>query len=142
MEADKLIDIATTLETEAIESKSQIKCRKPQHCAVLTANRSGFLRLAASCLRAAAEPIMEADCRSKPVEIISPHDQVVDADSDVVICLLQRMETWPELNEYIEARKKRALKNDRPAILACGILGFALLFVIVTGIMTIMQWFR
>ncbi len=142
MNDDKLIEIATSLEATVIDSKSQIKCCKPEHCAALTANRSGFVRLAALCLRTAAEPIPEGECRSKPIEIASQHDQVVDHASDVIICFLQRMETWPETNEYIEARKKRALRNDRPALLACGIVGFAILFVIILGISTIIGWFR
>lgn len=142
MDDDELIRIAAALEAEVTDSKSQIKCFKPQHCGGLTANRPGFLRLAASCLRAAAEPILDGDCRSKPVEIPRPHDQVVDDDSDITLCLLQRMETWPEPNEYLEARKKRAFKNDKLALLTCGVVGFAILFVIIAGVTAIVGWFH
>lgn len=142
MNSKRLIEIASTLENDAANSTTHIKNCKPQHLVGLTANRAGFLRLAASCLRAAAEPIAEDECRSKPIEILQPHDQVVDDDSDSIICFLQRMEVWPEPNEYIEARRKRAIKNDRWALLTCSVVGFVLLSVIVAGIMAILSWFR
>lgn len=142
MNDDRLIEIATSLEADAVDSKTQIKRCKPQHLVGLTANRAGFLRLAAACLRSAAEPIRHDDCRSKPVEISRPHDHIVDDDTDSVICFLQRMETWPEPNEHIEARKRRAHKNDGWALLTCGIIGFVLLFFIVAGVMSVISWFR
>ena len=142
MDDNQLIEIATSLEDETADAKTHIKRCKPQHLVCLTGNRAGFLRLAASCLRAAAAPIVEDDCRSRPVEILEPHKQIVDDESDCIICFLQRMETWPELNEFIEARKKRALKNDRWALLTCGVVGFVILFVIVAGITAIAGWFR
>ena len=132
---DKLIEIARSFEADAVDSKTHIKSCKPQHLVGLTANRAGFLRLAASCLRAATEPIVDDDCRSKPVDISQPHEHVVDDDTDSVICFLQRMERWPEPNEYIEARKRRARKNDRWALLTCGIVGFVVLLFIVAGVM-------
>ena len=55
---DKLIEIARSFEADAVDSKTHIKSCKPQHLVGLTANRAGFLRLAASCLRAATEPIV------------------------------------------------------------------------------------
>ena len=143
IDADRLIEIAATLEDNAVDSKTHIKQCKPKHLVGLTANRAGFLRLAASCLRAAAEPIVEDDCRSKPVSISEPHDHFfVDDDSGSIIEFLQRMETWPEPLEYVEARKKRASKNDRWALFTCGIIGFVILFVIVAGVTAIVGWFR
>ena len=142
MDDNQLIEIAASLEDETADAKTHIKRCKPQHLVGLTANRDGFLRLAASCLRAAAAPIVEDDCRSKPVAISEPHEQVVDDDSDCIICFLQRMETWPEPDECIETRKKRARKNDRVALLTCGVVGFVLLFVIVAGISAIVGWFQ
>ena len=59
MDDDKLIEIARSFEADAVDSKTHIKNCKPQHLVGLTANRAGFLRLAASCLRAATEPIVD-----------------------------------------------------------------------------------
>ena len=143
MDDNQLIEIATSLEDDTAEAKTHIKRCKPQHLVGLTANRAGFLRLAASCLRAAAAPVLEDDCRSTPVELLEPpHQQIVDDDSDCIIGFLQRMETWPEPNEFIEARKKRALRNDRWTLLTCGVVGFVILSVIVAGITAIAGWFR
>ena len=113
MDDDRLIKIATTLEGDAVDSKTHIKQCKPLHLVGVTANRAGFLRLAASCIHAAAKPIFEDDCRSKPMEISQPHGHIIDGDSDSIICFLQLMETWPEPKKSIDARKKRALKSDR-----------------------------
>jgi hypothetical protein len=142
MDDKQLNEIATLFEVEAADAKTHIERCKPQHLVGLTANRAGFLRLAASCLRAAAEPLNEEDCRSKPLQILEPHEQVVDNDSDCIICFLQRMEVWPEPKEFIEARKKRTQKYDRWAILTCGVVGFIVLFVIVAGISAIATWLR
>jgi len=142
MDDSQLIDIATSLEDDAVDAKTQIKQYKPQHLIGMTANRASFLRLAASCIRAAAAPIVEGDCRSRPAEISDSHEQVIDDDSDCAICALQRMETWPEPSEFIKARKKRALRGDRVALFACSVVGVVIFFVIVAGIMAIVGWFQ
>jgi hypothetical protein len=142
MDDNQLNEIATLLEVDAADAKTHIIRCKPQHLVGLTANRAGFLRLAASCLRAAAAPLIEGDCRSRPVHILEPHEQVVDNDSDCIICFLQRMEVWPEPKEFIKARTKRTLRNDRWALLTCAVVGFIVLFVIVAGITAIASWFR
>ena len=142
MDDNQLIALAASLEAESAEAKTHIKRCNPHQMASLTANRAGFMRLAASCLQAAAAPIAEEDYRSRAMQILPPHDQIVDHDSDLIIGFLQRMETWPESNEYLEARKKRALRNDNLALLTCGVMASILLFIIVAGITAIAGWFR
>lgn len=143
MDENRLIEIAASLEDLSADAKTRLQRCKPPHCVALTANREGFLRLAVSCLRAAAAPIPENDCRSAPLELTEPpHHQVADDDSDCIIAFLQRMETWPEPMELMEARDKRARQNDRWALVTCGVVGFVILLVLIAGFAAILGWVR
>ena len=88
------------------------------------ANRTACIRFAAAFLRAATTPIIDDDCRGKPIPV----------DVKTFSCIIQRMETWPEPEQCREDRKRKAWRNDRIALIGCGLVTFILLFLIGPGV--------
>lgn len=137
MDDQELLSLAASLEALADQSLARVQRAEPARVIGVTANRSGFLRLAAWCLRAAVEPIKLGTGRSRPVQVTLPHGNVVRDETDLVLGFLERQEDWPS-PEVMAARGRR---RDRFALLSCAILGLVLLFVFSVGIATIVGWF-
>lgn len=132
MDDDELLDIASRLEsaTDNDAARSQLSAGKPWLW--LTGNRAALLRFAAAFVRAAAAPIPDDDCRAEPT--ILKHRQINDAKTDYTLGAAQRIDEFPENPDVIADRKRSAWQNDRGALLGCGIVGFLLLSLLLSGI--------
>ena len=139
MDDDEIRQIIDVLERQAEQDagKSRLLEAKPERCTYLLANRSGLLRWATVMLRAAIEPIVEDERRSKPISLADLQNQVCDSMSDCWLAFVQRMETWPEPAESIGERKRRAWWRDRVALFTCGIVATILIVVFCAGVMTL-----
>jgi hypothetical protein len=135
----QLIDSLRELE-QPEQCRSHIVVGRPANMIFITANQAGFIRIARACLEAASHPIEENDCRSEPVSLMTGDEQVMLGPHDLVFGYLQRMETWPEPNEFIKERESRARKADRMALLGCGFVIF-LGCSLVAGIVSLFSWF-
>jgi hypothetical protein len=132
MDDDELLDIASRLESASDDdaAHSQLSAGKPWLW--LTGNRDALLRFAAAFLRAAAAPIPDDECRAEPS--ILEHRQITDAKTDYTLGAAQRIDDFPENPEVIAARKRRAWDNDGCALIGCGVVGFVILSLLLSGI--------
>jgi hypothetical protein len=139
MNDQRIQEIIKTIEEEEAEGEARSRFFRgsPPEGVFLTANRAALLKLASTFLRAAQEPIREDDCRSKPVELDSDLHQCRESKSDQWLGFVQRMETWPEPKEAIAERRRRAWRQDRVALLGCGIVAFVLLNILAVGVVAI-----
>jgi hypothetical protein len=132
MDDDELLDIASKLESASDNdaAHSQLSTGKPWLW--LTGNRDALLRFAVAFIRAAAAPISDDDCRAEPT--ILEHRQINDAKTDYILGAAQRIDEFPENPDVIANRKRSAWQNDRGALLGCGIVGFIVLSILLSGI--------
>lgn len=135
MDNEELRRIADIIESTADLGGATSKLDQGKSPALrLTANRAGFLRLAAMFLHAATLTIPDDDCRSKPLAVDQRLEQIGGTDADRFIAFAQRMETWPEAEAMIEQRKRRTLKNDLLPLLGCGLVAFVVLLFFMIGV--------
>jgi hypothetical protein len=133
MDDEEILDIASNLESasDAATAQSQLFAGKPGLW--LHGNRDALIRMAAAFLRAAASPIPDNECCGEPS--ILQHRQICNAKSDYGLTGVQRINEFPENPDVIAARRRRAWHNDRFFFLGCAVVGFAILFLLVSGIM-------
>ena len=139
MNDDHIRQVIVTLDAEiadAGDARVHFEQVKPPYCILATANRAGLLRLARTSLLAALEPMIADDCRSRPM-----HDpdlvQVREGKSDRFLGFIERMEAWPEPVELIQERRRKAYRQDRFALLGCGVVACVLLTVFMAGLIAI-----
>lgn len=134
---DELLDIASKLESgfDSDAACSQLSGEKPWLC--LTGNRDALLKIATALLRAAAAPIPDDESRSKPTFI--EHRQINVTNTDYVLVVADRIDSFPENPAKIARRKHRAWANDRIGLIGCGLVGFVVLSLLLSGI--VFWWF-
>ena len=91
-----------------------------------------FLRFAAAFVRAAAAPIPENECRAEPS--LLEHRQINSTKTDYVFGAAQQIDEFPENPDIIADRKRRDWRNDRGALIGCGVVGFIILSLLLSGI--------
>jgi len=134
MDDAELRIIADSLEASVgDDAESQLTQGKP--FLWLTANRSGCIHFAISALRAATAPVPDGECRADP--LLLEHKQINDAKSDYILGGIQRINEFPENQEAIAERKRKACRNDRVALLGCGFVGFVILFLVMIGVLAL-----
>ena len=136
MDNSELLSIAESLETLASDPKSHMPHCNPPHVVGLIANRDGFFRMAALCLRAACAPMPEDTNLSRPIEPSEQHEQIVAAKHDVTIGFMRRRDDWPEANAYIDELAKAQRKSDRFALFGCA----GVVIVAILGIVAVATW--
>ena len=136
MDETDLLAIAKSLEAQASEPKSHMGHCNPQHMVGLIANRDGFLRFAALCLRAASAPITNDSELSRPVEPCEQHEQIIAAKNDVMVGFTRRREEWPETNAYIDSLVESRRRSDRFALFGCA----AVVILVILGVVFLATW--
>lgn len=132
MDDDELLDIASKLESASDNDAAHSRLSAGKPWLWLTGNRDALLRFAAAFIRAAAAPIPDDECRAEPT--ILEHRQINDAKTDYTLGAAQRIDEFPENPEVIAERKRGAWRNDRGALLGCGIVGFILFSILISAI--------
>ena len=136
MDKTDLLSIAKSLESQVTDPKSHIGHCNPQHMVGLIANRDGFLRFAALCLRAASAPIANDSELSRPIEPCEQHEQIIAAKNDVMVGFARRREEWPETNAYIESLVESRRRSDRLALFGCA----AFVILVILGVAFLTTW--
>ena len=98
----------------------------------VTGNREGLIDVALATLKAAVAPMVEKDGRSRPMAVSLSAGHAIDNPVDFTLCLVERIDDWPEPPEKTAERKKQVLQRDRIALLGCAVISI-LLFLIVYG---------
>ena len=136
MDETDLLSVAKSLEAQANDPKSHMGHCNPPHMVGLVANRDGFLRFAALCLRAASSPIANDSELSRPVEPSEQHEQIVAAKNDVMIGFARRREEWPETNAYIDTMVESRRRSDRFALFGCA----TVVVLVILGVVFLTTW--
>ncbi len=132
MEDEELLAMASKLESsfDFDAAQSQLSLGKPWMW--LTGNRDSLLLLATSFIRAAAAAIPENECRAAPV--YPEHQQICIAKTDQILHAIQRIDCLPENAQVVARKKREAWCNDAVELLTCGLLGFTLLMLSISGV--------
>lgn len=99
----------------------------------LSGNRSGLIALARALLLAAAGPVSASDHR----ELVQMEEEdvwVLDRPNDVAITYIEHRDVVPPSPEELERESDAAWRNDRGWLLGCAVIGFMLLFLMVSGV--------
>lgn len=136
MDETDLLLIAESIETQASDPKSHMGHCSPPHMVGLIANRDGFLRLAALCLRAASAPIENDSEFSRPIEPCEQHEQIIAAKNDVVVGFARRREQWPETSAYIDSLVEARRRSDKFMLLGCA----AFIILVILGVVSLTTW--
>jgi len=132
MDDDELLDIASKLESVSDNDAAQSQLSTGKPWLWLTGNRDALFRFAAAFVRAAAAPIPDDECRAEPT--ILEHRQINNNKTDYTLGAAQRIDEFPENPDVIAERKRNAWRNDRGALLGCGVVGFILLSILISAI--------
>lgn len=112
------------------EPRSHAWIEKPTNYVGLMANKAGLVSLARAFLLAAVSP----DAGPRLTSIDEPHLQVMKSKDDVAIGWIQQADVVPIPQEDIEARQREAWRNDRFFLLGCSLIGFVVLFLVISGL--------
>ena len=132
MDDAELRQIADALDVAADEPAPKPQISQTNSLLWVTVNRTACLRFGAAFIRAATEPIIEGDCRAKPISI--DHEQVCESETDSTIGAIQRIDKLPDSPDSRAWQKPGARRNDRVALLGCAVVGFVVMFLTVSGI--------
>ncbi len=132
MDDEDLLEIASKLEASFDYDNAQSRLLLAKPWMWLTGNRDSLLLFAVDFLRAAGTTIPENECRAAPVFL--KHEQFCDLKTDQVHYAVQRIDQFPENNTVIAERRRRAWNNEAASLLACGFLGFTVIFLLISGI--------
>lgn len=132
MDDDELLDIASKLSSASDASKAQSQLSPGKPWLWLTGNRDALLQFAAAFVRAAASTIPKDGCRADP-QIID-HRQISDGKTDYILGAAQRIDEFPESADIFADKKRREWHKDRLGLLGCALVGFVILFLLLSGI--------
>ena len=133
MDDEQLKELASQLESCTNLDVAESKLSEGKPCMWLTGNRDALLHIASQLIRAAAEPILDDECRAELVQLLQ--NQITESATDHVLGMVQRIDTFPENPNVIAQRKRSALRNDRGCLIGCAVVGFIVLSVIGAGIL-------
>lgn len=137
MDESQLIALAERLEAENDLSDARSHWRRghPADALVPVANRAGFVRLAAWCLRAAASPPENTE-DFKPVILDKSLFQVRNDKQDFEIPFMQRSETLPG---PATKPSKPMIPQTQIEVLGCIAALAGMIFVFVLGVRSLLE---
>jgi hypothetical protein len=140
MDDDKLRMILAELNDQLTggEARSQITIAKPACYVCLTANKHGLVSFARTFLTAALLPESDYDSASNlsTTQLDQSHVQIARSDEELALGWIEHAHEVPMSEENIAAVRRQAWRNDRFVLLGCGLIGFVMMFLMTTGIVT------
>lgn len=118
--------------------RSQIETGSPADYLFITANRSGLLSWSRAFLRAALQAPAEHKVDRSPERLDFDHDQVIADKRGFALGFIEHASVVPLSPEVLTRRRRAAWRNDRYLLVGCALIGFFVMFLIVSGVML---WF-
>jgi len=135
MDESQINEIADRLDSLAGSDPADIRTvgGKPASCLFVFGNQTGFLRLAACCLRAAVSSLTDD---SRPVTLgDSVHQQFDPAEKQsFVFGFFKRVESFPDFDKTLEERRRKAEITDRWFLFGCALVAFLFLMPFFIGV--------
>lgn len=140
MSHEVIASVLEELESLPIEEppRSQIVTGSPADHLFIAANRDGLLSWSRAFLRAALHEPVEHSVDRKPERLDFDHDQVMGDKRAFALGFIEHASVVPLSREFLQQRQRVAWRTDRFALLGCALIGFFVMFLIISGVML---WF-
>lgn len=135
IDTSELLEFADSLDkaTDGCDTVSQLAFAEDgRHGFRLIANRSALLRLSALMLRLACKNPQEATQQSL-VEPVT-HEQIMIGATDSMIADIRHTATFPDPIVVQHREERRWWMRDRLFLIGCGIVGFVLMGLLLSGL--------